>query len=153
MRETRTTCWFFGADAEFRGGEQAIDAVVISLHAAVDELIAALSADDEERRRLALIDAAGKFDIDLVAVVEGAQRSPGRVVAGNGVTETDVFERDVGSDGRRGLRPVAVVNGLPRLASLKARPRAAAMARPTRVTSARSSRDSRSAGVMNAPPV
>src|SRR5690606_11211213 len=76
-----------GPKAQLGGGEQAIDDVVIAAHAVIDELVAAIGADDEERRRLALIDPAGELDIDLVAVVEGAQRLPGRIVAGDGVAE------------------------------------------------------------------
>jgi len=40
---------------------------------------AGMSADDEQRRQLALRDARRKLDIDLLAVVESAQRSPRRV--------------------------------------------------------------------------
>src|SRR3546814_9531082 len=63
----------------------------------VDELATAVGADDEERRGLALVDATGELDIDLVAIVEGAHRLPGRIVAGDGIAEADVLERDVGS--------------------------------------------------------
>ena len=46
-------------------------------------------ADDEERRHLALADAGRELDIDLAAVVEGAQRPPRRRVALDRVAEIE----------------------------------------------------------------
>ena len=47
---------------------------------------------------LALIDPAGELDIDLVAVIEGAQRLPRRSIAGDGVAETNRLNRQIGGN-------------------------------------------------------
>ena len=57
-------------ETKFAGGEQSVDDVVVLACPIVDELGAALGAEDEERRHLALTNAARKLDEDLGAVVE-----------------------------------------------------------------------------------
>ena len=54
-------------------GEQPIDDEHVAVDAVVDDLGLAVRADDEERRHLALHDAAREFDIDLAAVVKDAR--------------------------------------------------------------------------------
>ena len=62
----------------------------------------ALRADDEQRRQLALADAGRELDIDLLAVIEGAQRLPRRIAATDGVAETDLLQRQARIDRRGG---------------------------------------------------
>ena len=68
-------------EAKFGGGEQPVHDIVVLACTIVDELGAALGAEDKERRHLALTNAAWKLDEDLGAIVEGAQRSPSRRIA------------------------------------------------------------------------
>ena len=66
-----------GAEAQFGGGEEAVHDHVVPAHAVVHQLGGiALGTDDEERRDLALADAARELDEDLAAVVESAKRPP-----------------------------------------------------------------------------
>ena len=79
-----------GAEAQFGGGEQAVDDHVAAAHAVVHQLGGvALGADHEQRRHLALGDAARELDEHLPAVVEGAQRPPRRAVALDRIAEVD----------------------------------------------------------------
>ncbi len=80
--------------AQLRGGEEPIDHHVRASHAIIDELAVARGANDEERRHFTLGDAAREFDIDLAAVVEGAQRAPGGGVAFNRIAEIKAPEID-----------------------------------------------------------
>src|SRR3546814_17300311 len=67
-----------GAQAQLRGGKQAVDDVIVAANAIVDELVVAVRPDHEKRRRLALIDPCWELDIDLGAVIDGAHRPPGK---------------------------------------------------------------------------
>ena len=70
------------AETELSRNEKAIDDYVAAADAIVHELRGlALAADDEEGRHLALGDPARERDVDLPAVIEGAQRPSGRTVA------------------------------------------------------------------------
>ena len=59
------------AEPQFGGCEEAIHDVIMVAHTVIDEFAAAVRADDEQRRRLALVDAARKLDVHVSAVVEG----------------------------------------------------------------------------------
>src|SRR3546814_4000447 len=63
----------------------------------------ACGTDHEQRRRLALVDPSGELDKDFGAVVEGAHRPPGRVVAGDGVAEPQVLQGDAAGNRRGGV--------------------------------------------------
>src|SRR5215468_4634900 len=91
------------AEAKFGGREQPVDDVVVLAGAIVDELGASLGAEDEERRHLALANAARELDEDLGAVVEGAQRSPSRRIAFDRVPEIEPAEVEAGIDWGGGL--------------------------------------------------
>src|SRR3546814_1524913 len=56
----------------------------------------------EQRRQFALRDAGGELDIDLLPVVEGAQRLPRRTTAADRVAEAQVLQRQPGIDRRGG---------------------------------------------------
>src|SRR5579875_871523 len=73
------------AEAKLGGGEEAIDDQDVLVDAAVGDLKLAFRADDEERRHLALHDAARKLDIDPTSIVVDSDRPPGRIVAAQGV--------------------------------------------------------------------
>jgi len=62
----------------------------------------ALRAGDEQRRQFALSDARRELDIDLLAVIEGAQRLPRRIASRHRVAETDLLLRQAGIDRRGG---------------------------------------------------
>src|SRR5712675_1928485 len=79
------------AETQLRRGKQAIDDHVIGAHPVIDELRRLpFWADDEQWWHLALGNAAGKLDVDFFAVVECVQRPPGRLVALDGIAETEV---------------------------------------------------------------
>jgi hypothetical protein len=88
--------WSLLAKARLGGGEELVDDVVVAADAVIDERIATIGADDEERLRLALIDPLREFDIDLGAVIESAQRPPRWIIARDRVAERQVPERDTG---------------------------------------------------------
>ena len=89
------------AETQFGGGEQTVDDDIVPADAVIDELAFAFRSDDEERRHLALTDAARELDEDLSSVIEGATRAPGRPVAFDAVAEPEIVERDVAADGKR----------------------------------------------------
>ncbi len=93
------------AEAQLGGGEEPVDDHEVLPDAVVDELPLALRPDDEERRHLALADAARELDEDLPPVVEGAQRSPGRAVALDLVAEAQPREIEPLLDGCCGVLP------------------------------------------------
>jgi hypothetical protein len=64
------------AQPQFGRAEQAIDDVIRSAVAMIDELVLAGGTDHEQRRQLALGDARGELDVDLLPVVEGGNRPP-----------------------------------------------------------------------------
>src|SRR6516165_979184 len=86
------------AEAKFGGGEQPVYDVVVLACAIVDELGATLGAEDEERRHLALTNAAWKLDEDLGTIVEGAQRSPSGRISFNRIAEVEPAEVESGVD-------------------------------------------------------
>ena len=90
------------AKAKLGRSEQAIDDVVVLADALVDKLAVALRSDNEERRRLALGEAARHFDIDFGAVIEGRERPPRRIVAGDLVSESELRNVDANVDRRGG---------------------------------------------------
>ena len=92
------------AEAKFGGGEQPIDDIVVLACTIVDELGTTLGTEDEERRHLALANAARKLDEDLGAIVEGAQRPPSRRVAFDRVPEIEPGEVEPGRRRERRLR-------------------------------------------------
>jgi len=63
----------------------------------------ALRADHEQRWQLALGNAGGKLDIDLLAIIEGAQRLPRRFATADRAAEADLLQCEAGIDQRRGL--------------------------------------------------
>src|SRR5262249_41019321 len=62
-----------------------------------------LGTEDEERRHLALANAAWKLDEDLGSVIEGAQRPPSRSVAFDRIPEIEPAEVEAGIDWGGGL--------------------------------------------------
>ena len=93
----------FTSHAELSRGEQSVHDVIVLPHAIIDELTIPFRPDDEQWGRLSLRNPAGHLDIDLGAIVECGDRTPGRVVAFNRVTESQ--SRDINSlyNRRRGL--------------------------------------------------
>src|SRR4051794_11452131 len=85
-------------EPKFGSSEQSVDDVVVLAGTIVDELGAALRAEDEERRHLALTNATWKFDEDLGAVVEGAQGPPSWGVAFDRVAKIEPSEVEAGID-------------------------------------------------------
>jgi hypothetical protein len=65
--------------------EQPIDDQDVLVNTAVDDLGLALGTDDEDRRHLALHDAARENDIDTAAIVEDGNRPPWRRISGQAV--------------------------------------------------------------------
>ena len=65
------------AEAELSRCKQPIDDVGVALDAIVDERRLAIATDDEQGRRLALLQARRKLDVDLGAVVEGVKAPQG----------------------------------------------------------------------------
>src|SRR5271157_6346685 len=92
------------AEAKLGGPEQTIHDVVVLADAVVDELAVALRTDDEERRRLALGEAARHFDIDFGAVIEGRERPPRRIVPCDLVAKPEFRDVDANVDRRGGRR-------------------------------------------------
>jgi hypothetical protein len=86
------------AQPEFGGGKETIDDVVVLTGAVVDQFGVAGRSDDEQRRHLALPDPRRKLDIDLVAIVEGAQRPPRRAVAFDRIAEVEFRDIDARCD-------------------------------------------------------
>ena len=75
---------------------------MVPAHPIVHEVRAlSIGTDHEKRRQFTLADTTRKFDIDLVAIIEGFQRTPRRRVTIDRVTETQAAEVDVRTD--RGL--------------------------------------------------
>ena len=101
----RTRFWELpAAEPQLGRGEEPVDDHVIATDAVVHEFGGiALRADDEQRRHLALADAARELDEDLPAVVIGAQGPPRRAVAFDRIAEIDVGEINAGGDGHRSL--------------------------------------------------
>ena len=91
------------AEAKFGGREQPVDDIVVLAGAIVDELGATLGTEDEERRHLALTNAAWKLDEDLGTIVEGAQRSPSWRISFNRIAEVEPAEVEPGIDGGGGF--------------------------------------------------
>src|SRR5690606_5980222 len=79
------------AQAQFGRAEQSIHDVVRRAEAIVHQLSVAFRPDHEQRRQLTLRDAGGKLDIDLLPVVEGAQRLPRRIAAADRIAEAQVL--------------------------------------------------------------
>src|SRR3546814_8238126 len=70
----------FAAQPQLGGAEQPVDDQDVLVDAGVDEFGLAGRADDEQRRHLALDDAAREFDIDPSAVVIDGDRPPCRAI-------------------------------------------------------------------------
>src|SRR5579883_1291282 len=96
------------AEAKLGGAEEAIDNQDVPVDAAVGDLELAFRADDEERRHLALDDAARKLDIDPTAVVVDGCRPPRRIVAAQGIA---VVARRGGGNDRRGRSGMTLRSG------------------------------------------
>ena len=84
------------AEAQLGRREQAIDDVGRALDPVIDECGLAAAVDDEQWRRLALLQPARELDVDLGAVVEDACRLP-RCVALEPVAEANVLGFRTGS--------------------------------------------------------
>jgi hypothetical protein len=65
-------------EPELGHGEQAVDDVVDATHPVVDELVAAIRPDHEERRHLALVDLWRELDIDPGQLVRDLEIEFGR---------------------------------------------------------------------------
>ncbi len=79
-------------ETQLGGRKEPVDDVIAAVDPVVDELVLAVRSDDEERRRLALVEPSWELDVDLVGVVEDAHRPPGRRVAADGIAETQVLD-------------------------------------------------------------
>src|ERR1700722_9556913 len=93
----------FASHAEFSRGEQSVHNVIVLPHAIIDELTIPLRPDDEQWRRLSLRNPAGHLDVDFGPVVERGDRTPGRVVAFNGVAEPQSSDIDALNNWRGSL--------------------------------------------------
>src|SRR3546814_4614943 len=82
--------------AQLCRAKEAIHDVVRRAEAVVHQLPVAFRPYYEQRRQFALRDAGGELDIDLLPVVEGAQRLPRRITAADRVPETQVLQRPPG---------------------------------------------------------
>ena len=82
------------AEAQFRRREEPVNDVIVLARSIIDEFGAAFRANDEERRHLALGDAARKLDINLGAVVKNLGRTPGCIIALDGVAEPQARDID-----------------------------------------------------------
>src|SRR5262249_22803777 len=91
------------AEAKFGGREQPVDDIVVLAGAIVDELGTTLATEQEERRHLALANAAWKLDEDLGTIVEGAQRPPSGGIAFDRIAEIEPAEVEAGVDWGGGL--------------------------------------------------
>src|SRR5712664_2947086 len=87
------------AHAELCRGEQAVDDVVVLPHAIIDELTVTFGSDDEQRRRLSFSDSTGHLDINLRTIVERRDRTPGRIVAFDRITEPQSRDIHTGHNG------------------------------------------------------
>ena len=76
-----------GAETQFRRGEQAIDNIGRAFDAVIDEPGLAGRPNDKERWGLALGYAGWELDVNLVPVVKGLHRPPGRRISADPVTE------------------------------------------------------------------
>src|SRR5262245_55763145 len=85
---------FVTAEPELRGAEESIDDVVGRAISIVHELPSTLGTHDEPRRKLALRNSRRKLDVDALAIVEGAKRPPGWLVATDGVAKQQSFQCD-----------------------------------------------------------
>src|SRR3546814_3155038 len=88
--------------AQLCRAKEAIHDVVRRAEAVVHQLPVAFRPYYEQRRQFALRDAGGELDIDLLPVVEGAQRLPRRTTAAARVAEAQVLQRQPGIDRRGG---------------------------------------------------
>src|SRR6202012_757440 len=75
------------AKAKFGLCEELIDHIIAAANPIVDQIMIAIGAGDKQRRRLALVERRGKFDVDARAIVKGANRLPGNIVTADAVTE------------------------------------------------------------------
>src|SRR5690606_37899757 len=89
------------AKAKLGRTEEVINDQDIVVDAVVDDLRLAIGAKNEDRRHLALHDAARENDIDAAAIIEDRDRTPWRAVAGQTVA---VVTRGFLGDDRRGRR-------------------------------------------------
>ena len=80
-------------ETKFRAVEQLIDDVVVPSDAVIDEIAVSISAFDEQGRGFTLSNGCRKLDIDMRAVVEGAKRLPGRIVAADRIAEMQIVRR------------------------------------------------------------
>src|SRR6266566_1907441 len=80
------------AKAQFSDTEHPVDNVIRTAHAITDEVRPSISAGDEQWRRLTLRQTRWHLDIDLAAIVEGAQRTPRRIVALDPVPEVQIID-------------------------------------------------------------
>ena len=102
VRSIRTTSPLVSAQAQFGRTEQAIHDVVRRTESVVHQLPIALRADHEQRRQLALRDARRELDVDLLAIVESAQRLPRRIAATDRIAKADLLQRQASIDRRGG---------------------------------------------------
>ena len=90
------------AQPQFCRSEELIDDVVVPAHAIIHKIARPLFAQHEQRWCLALRQRLWKLNVNLAAVVEGSQRLPRRVVAGDAILKIQRVERQPGVDGRCG---------------------------------------------------
>ena len=79
-------------EAKLGLGEELIDNIVAATNPVVDQIVIAIGAGYEQRRRVALRKGSRKFDINARAIVKGASRLPGDIVAADAVAEVKILD-------------------------------------------------------------
>ena len=79
-------------EAKLGLGEELIDNIVAATNPVVDQIVIAIWAGHEQRRRVALTKRGGKFNRDARPVVKGANRLPSYVVSADTVAEVKIFD-------------------------------------------------------------
>lgn len=90
----------FGAKPKFRLCEKPIDDEEGGLDAVIDQFGFPVVADQEQGRKLGPCRRGRHFDIDALAVVEGAQRAPWHSVALKAIAEVQLRRIDILGDRR-----------------------------------------------------
>src|SRR5690606_12285043 len=98
--------------AQFGCAKESIHDVVRRTEAIVDQLTVALSTDHQERWQLPLSKPCRKLDIDLLSVINGAERLAGRIAGAECIPTAQALHGQPGIDGGASLRgPGRAVQG------------------------------------------
>ena len=94
------------ARPQFGGAEPSIHDEIRRVEAAVHQQPAAVRPDHDQRKTLALPDADGEPDMDLLPVVGNAQRLPRWIAATDCVAEAELLQRQLACDRRGGMHMI-----------------------------------------------